>query len=201
MSGGSRSLPAQPSLRYLRLEAKRRLAAGEFPALHDAQAAIARELGLPNWAALKQACTRQESHALAHVRWIIARFSGADGPQWSAPGEDELRQHFDDRVLAALPPGHLVEQTAKMAADLRTELVIIGQGPLQAQVQLAGMRYVAVADPAPPHRLTGLRGFPLGDRITDSRAKAPPSARTLGEPPDEIPAWPRRPAPSWACPH
>ena len=186
MSGGSRSLPAQPSLRYLRLEAKRRLAAGEFPALHDAQAAIAGELGLPNWAALKQACTRQESHALAHLRWIIARFSGADGPGWTAPDEDELRQHFDDRVLAALPPGYLVEQTAKLAADLRTELVIIGQGPLQAQVQLAGLRYVAVADPAPPYRLTGLRGFPLGDRITDPRAKAPSSARTLGEPPDEI---------------
>ena len=46
MSGGSRSLPAQPSLRYLRLEAKRRLAAGEFVTLHDAQSAIAREHGL-----------------------------------------------------------------------------------------------------------------------------------------------------------
>jgi Beta-lactamase len=122
----SRTLPDRPSLRYLKLEAKRRLAAGEFPALHDAQAAIARELGLPNWAALKQACTRQESHALAHLRWIIARFSGADGPGWMAPGEDELRQHFDDRVLAALPPGYLVEQTAKMAADLRAELYADG---------------------------------------------------------------------------
>jgi hypothetical protein len=30
MSGGSRSLPVRPSLRYLKLEAKRRLAAGEF---------------------------------------------------------------------------------------------------------------------------------------------------------------------------
>ncbi|MGH3237737.1 MAG: serine hydrolase domain-containing protein, partial [Streptosporangiaceae bacterium] len=37
-----------------------------------------------------------------------------------------------------------------------------------------------------PHRLIGLRGFPLGDRITDPRAKAPPPARTLGEPPDAI---------------
>jgi CubicO group peptidase (beta-lactamase class C family) len=186
MSGGSRSLPVRPSLRYLRLEAKRRLAAGEFPTLHDAQAAIARELGLPNWATLKQACTRQESHALAHLRWIIARFSGAEGPGWTAPGEDELRQHFDDRLLAALPPGYLVEQTAKMAADLRAELVIISQAPLEAQVQLAGLRYYAAADPAPPHRLIGLRGFPVGDRIADPRVKAPPPARTLGEPPDEM---------------
>src|SRR6266705_1014791 len=58
-----RSLPARPSLRHLKLEAKRRLAAGEFATLHDAQAAIAREHGLPGWAALKQACA-PESHAL-----------------------------------------------------------------------------------------------------------------------------------------
>jgi hypothetical protein len=56
MSGGSRSLPVRPSLRYLKLAAKRRLAAGEFATLHDAQAAIAREHGLPSWAGLKQAC-------------------------------------------------------------------------------------------------------------------------------------------------
>jgi CubicO group peptidase (beta-lactamase class C family) len=45
MPGGSRSLPGRPNLRYLRLEAKRRLAAGEFPTLHDAQAGVAREHG------------------------------------------------------------------------------------------------------------------------------------------------------------
>ena len=36
------------------MEAKRRLAAGEFPALHDAQLAIAWEHGQPSWTALKQ---------------------------------------------------------------------------------------------------------------------------------------------------
>ena len=35
MPGGSRSLPVRPSLRFLKLEAKRRLAAGEFATLHD----------------------------------------------------------------------------------------------------------------------------------------------------------------------
>ena len=54
MPGGPRSLPDRPSLRYLKLEAKRRLAAGELPTLHSAQAAIAGEYGLPSWAALKQ---------------------------------------------------------------------------------------------------------------------------------------------------
>ena len=198
MSGGSRAepsraLPDRPSLRYLKLEAKRRLAAGEFATLHDAQAAMAREHGLPNWAALKQACTEpardsQDSHALAQLRWIVARFSGAGEPGWTPPGDNELREHFDDRFLAVIPASDLAGAIAKMAADLRAELVVIAQAPLQAMVELAGLRYIAEVGPAPPHRLTGLRGFPLGDRVTDPRVKAPPPARTLGDPPDEIAA-------------
>ena len=46
----------------------------------------------------------------------------------------------------------------------------------EVQVQLAGQRYVAVAAAEPPHRLVGLRGFVLGDRITDPRVKAPQQA-------------------------
>ncbi len=189
MPGGSRSLPVRPSLRFLKLEAKRRLAAGEFTTLHDAQAALAREHGLPSWAGLKQACAQRpepESHALDQLHWVISRFSAADAPGWTAPDEDELRQHFDDRFLAALPAGALVEGASKMAADLRAELVVISQGPLEAQVQLAGLRYFAVADATPPHRLIGLQGFPVGDRITNPLVKAPPPARTLGELPGEM---------------
>ena len=189
MSGGSRSLPLRPSLRFLKLEAKRRLAAGEFATLHDAQAAIAREHGLPSWAALKQACVLRpepESHALDQLRWVVSRFSAADAPGWTAPDENELRQHFDDRFLALIRPGALVEQTSKMAADLRTDLVVISQGPLEAQVQLAGLRYFAAADATPPHRLIGLQGFPVGDRITNPLVKAPPPPRTLGELPGEM---------------
>jgi hypothetical protein len=64
MPGGSRSLPGRPNLRHLKLEAKRRAAAGEFPTLHEAQVAIAREHGLPTWGALKQrVSTEQESYA------------------------------------------------------------------------------------------------------------------------------------------
>ena len=54
MSESSRSLPDQPSLRFLRLEARRRLAAGEFTALWEAYLAIAREHGFSSWTALKQ---------------------------------------------------------------------------------------------------------------------------------------------------
>jgi hypothetical protein len=49
-----RSLPARPNLRHLKLEAERRLAAAEFPALPAAQVAVAREYGLPTRAALKE---------------------------------------------------------------------------------------------------------------------------------------------------
>ena len=186
-----RILPARPSLRHLKLEAKRRLAAGEFATLHDAQAAIAREHGLSSWARLKQACT-SGSHALAHLLWVAERFSGAGRPGWTAPGEDELRDHFDDSFLAAIPASVLAEQASQMG--LRGELVVISQAPLEAQVQLAGLRLVAAADAAPPHRLIGLRGFPLGDRVTDPRVKDPPSARTLGDPrpgpsPSGTPTW------------
>ena len=180
-----RALPVRPSLRYLKLEAKRRLAAGEFGTLHDAQTAIAREHGLSSWPRLKQACT-SGSHALAHLLWVAERFSGAGRPGWTAPGEDELRQHFDDQFLAAITPGTLAEQASQ--AGLRGDLTVISQAPLEAQVELAGLRLMATADTAPPHRLTGLRGFPLGDRVTDPRVKDPTPTRTLGDPPDGIAA-------------
>src|SRR6516165_1816525 len=110
----SRSLPGRPNLRHLKLEAKRRVAAGEFPSLHEAQVAIAREHGLPSWAALKQQIGEdQDSHALDQLRWVISRFAGADQPDWTAPAADELNEHFDDRFLAALPPPVLIEAISR----------------------------------------------------------------------------------------
>jgi len=191
MPGGSRSLPGRPSLRHLKLEAKRRLAAGEFPTLHDAQVAIAREYGLPTWAALKQRINEQaeqESHALDQLRWVIARFSGAEEPDWPAPDDDELGQHFSERFLAAIPPARLVEAIARMAADLRGEMEVIRQAPLQAQVRLGGLEYIAAVEAEPPYRLTGLRGLPLGRRVRDPRVADPAPARTWGEVPAEAPA-------------
>jgi len=198
VSGRSRSLPPRPSLRFLRLEAKRRLAAGEFPTLHEAQTAIAWEHGLPSWAELKQACAQspppesaepgQESHALAQLHWVISRFSDAGRPGWTPPADDEIAEHFDDRLLAAVPAGRLVAQLAKIAPDLREELVVLGQTPLEAHVQLAGMRYLAAVDADPPHRLTGLRGFPVAERITDPRLTAPPPVHIYGTRPDQAEA-------------
>ena len=196
MPGGSRSLPSQPSLRYLRLEAKRRLATGEFSNLHDAQVAIAREHGLPSWAALKQyvsapageAGRDEAGPALAQLRWVISRFKDAGDPGWAAPGEDELRQHFIDQFLAVLPPAALVAQIASAAGDLRGELAVLGQGPLEAQVRLADVEYLVVVEPEPPHRIAGLHAMPLGRRVRDPRVTAPAPVRTLGEVPAGVEA-------------
>src|SRR6266536_2436229 len=186
MPGGPRSLPRRPSLRYLKLEAKRRLAAGEFPTLHDAQAAIAGEHGLPSWAALKQLICgqpQQDSHALSQLKWVIGRFRDAGTPAWSAPDEDELRQHVGGPVLAETPAGELVATIVQMAPRLRGELVVMAQAPLSARVQIADLRVDATVDADPPHRLTELRATPLTKRVTDARVTSPPPARTLGEVP------------------
>src|SRR6266511_3261720 len=186
MPGGPRSLPDRPSLRYLKLEAKRRLAAGEFPTLHDAQAAIAGEYGLPSWAALKQLICGQpehESHALSQLRWVIGRFREAGASAWSAPDEDELRQHVGGPVLAETPAGELVATIIQTALLLRGELVVMAQAPLSASVQIADLRVDATVEAEPPHRLTELRATPLTKRITDARVTSPPPIRTLGQVP------------------
>jgi CubicO group peptidase (beta-lactamase class C family) len=189
MPAGARSLPGRPSLRYLKLEAKRRLAAGEFAALHDAQTAIAWEHGLPSWTALKQLISGQaehQSHALAQVRWVIARFRDAGEAGWAAPGEHELRQHFDDQFLTQVPAAGLIAAITGVAPDLREEPTVIGQSPLAAHVQLAGLEVFAAVEADAPHRLTGLQAFPTGRRITDTRVAAPPPARALGDVPAEM---------------
>ncbi len=216
MPGGSRSLPGRPNLRHLKLEAKRRLAAGEFPTLHDAQLAIAREYGEPSWAALKQAigeaaeateateatetaeaaeatetaetaeAAEPGSPALDQLRWLRDRFSGAGQPGWTGPAEDKLREHFSEQFLAAIPPARLVQAVSQMAADLRGEFEVIKQVSLRAQVRLGDLEYVVAVEDEPPHRLAGLRALPLGGKVRDHRAPAPP--RTRGEVPAEVPA-------------
>jgi hypothetical protein len=70
------------------VEAKRRLSAGEFATLHEAQLAIAREHGLPSWTALKEyisAGPGQASPVLAQARWVITRFAAAGTPAGRCP--------------------------------------------------------------------------------------------------------------------
>ena len=185
-SGGSRPLPAQPSLRYLKLEAKRRLAAGEFPALHDAQIAIAWEHGLPSWTALKQRVCDQpapDCQVLPQLSWLVARFRQADQPDWTPPGQPELQQHFAPEFLAARPGPELIAVISSAAPMLREELAVVTQSPLTAQVRIGGLDVFATVAPDPPHRLTGLLAVPLGRRITDPRMAAPAPARMTGDVP------------------
>ena len=187
MPGAPRSLPDRPDLRYLKLEAKRRLAAGEFATLHETQAAIAREYGLTSWAALKQQVTAgPDAHALDQLRWVVSRFAGAGEPGWTPPADDELRQHFSDRFLNVLPPATLVSRISQLASELRSgEFVVLRQTPLQALVELNGVQYMAAVEAEPPHRLAGLRGMPTGRRVRDPRIANPPIS-TQGDVPDQV---------------
>jgi ankyrin repeat protein len=69
-----RSLPDRPSLRFLKLEAKRRHDNGEFDSLHAAQWAIAREHGFPSWPRLKAFV---ESSGLARSARAVALVGAA----------------------------------------------------------------------------------------------------------------------------
>jgi CubicO group peptidase (beta-lactamase class C family) len=181
MSDQSRAFPSRPSLRFLKLEAKRRLAAGEFGTLHDAQLAIAREHGLPSWTALKESVSAP-GHALTQVRWVLARFAGATDPGWAAPDEDELGAHFDEHFLGLVPPATLTSTLTRIAAQLTAELTVSRETPLSVRGQLDGLGVAAAAEAAPPHRLTTLRMYQLGDRVSDPRTAAPPS-RASGDVP------------------
>jgi CubicO group peptidase (beta-lactamase class C family) len=190
---GERGLPGQASLRYLKLQAKRRRAAGEFPTLHDAQRAIAREHGQRSWAALREAvaaaeaAARGEGHALTELRWIVSRFRDADAPGWTAPGDAELRAHFSDRFLAEIPPDRIVSTLTRMTAELRADLTVVQDTRFAAQGQLAGHFVMAITEPRPPYRLSGIRLSQLGERVSDPRAAAAATASS-GAVPAGLPA-------------
>jgi CubicO group peptidase (beta-lactamase class C family) len=179
MSDQPRPLPGQPSLRYLKLEARRRLAAGEFGTLHDAQLAIAREHGQPSWTALKQLIeTRlaEPGHpALAHLRWVVFRFGGADRRDWAPPSADELREHFTDDYVRQVTAREIVQP--HIAYQLREELIVLRDEPLRASARAYGMHLEATAEPGSPHRLSVFRAGGSSEEIqvTDARAAEPPT--------------------------
>jgi CubicO group peptidase (beta-lactamase class C family) len=191
MSDPIRLFPRQPNLRHLKLEAKRRLAAGEFATLHDAQLAIAREHRLSSWTVLKQLvenwgtpsqATELPTYALDQVRWVIARFAGAGQAGWVAPDDGELREHFTERFLDAIPAAQLISTLSGQAASLQEELEVTAATAQHVQAELPGLQIQASTETDPPHRLTMLRAFPDGRRITDPRL-ASASSRTDGDVP------------------
>jgi CubicO group peptidase (beta-lactamase class C family) len=183
-----RPLPGQPNVRYLKLEAKRRLAAGEFATLHDAQLAVAREHGARSWSALRQLIgdrAQPDSPAVAALRWLTVRFRAAGQAGWNAPDDTEMRQHFTDEFLGLFKAGQLVGWITRRAGDLGEELRVITRAPFAARAEIAGLQVFATVEPEPPHRISGLRVVPGGRRRTDQRAAGPVPFRSAGV----VPAW------------
>jgi len=174
LSDQSRALPDRPSLRFLKLEAKRRLAAGEFATLDQAQLAIAREHGLASWTALKQHI-ETASHALARMRWVVSRFAAADAPEFTPPDDEELRRHFDDRYLDLVPPDWLNRLFSTIARQLREDLTEVRAEPLRLRARLGDLRVEAATEDAPPYRLSQLRFYPVERKADDPRVAAPPT--------------------------
>ena len=117
------------------------------------------------------------------MTWLTARFAGAATPHWAAPGEDELRAHFNDRFLALVPPETIISTLTRVAEKFRAELVVVRVTPLRLRAQIGGLRIEAAAEAEPPHRLTSLRVYPGGESVTDPRVTEPP-----GHASGEVPA-------------
>jgi CubicO group peptidase (beta-lactamase class C family) len=193
MSDESRSLPGRPSLRFLKLEARRRHAAGEFPTLHEAQLAIAREHGQSSWTVLKELIAdRQpdpEGAALEHVRWVTARFAGAGQPEWSAPEMDELGEHFDEPFLDRITPGRLLADLSSLVrrGGLRDEVTVLAERPLFVLARAGDVQIQAAVAAEPPYLLRGMSAHRIGEAVTDARVAAPPTD-VAGEVPAEAAA-------------
>jgi CubicO group peptidase (beta-lactamase class C family) len=185
-----RDLPDSLSLRHSKLEAKRRLAAGEFTTLHEAQLAVAREHGMSSWAALKEhvvAAEAERSHALAQVRWLLGRYAEAGEPGWSAPSRAELSEHFTEQFLGFASPEEIARTLAGIADRLRENLVVVDAGPSQLSAEVGGLRVEASVEPRAPHRLDGLRVFHRDDvTVADARVARPPATST-GPVPEPVP--------------
>jgi CubicO group peptidase (beta-lactamase class C family) len=187
----SRDLPDRLSLRHSKLEAKRRLAAGEFTTLHDAQLAVAREHGMSSWAALKEhiaATEAEHGHALAQVRWVFGRYSEADAPGWTAPSRDELSEHVAEHFLALVPPETAAAILGSVAAKLREDLVLLEADPLHLRAKVADLLVEAAVEPEAPHLLTSLRVFPGGAPAADARVAQPPAV-SVGPVPEQVPGF------------
>ena len=194
MSESSRSLPDQPSLRFLRLEAHHRLAAGEFTALWEAYLAIAREHGFSSWTALKQVVVSDsqpdpDEAVLDHLSWVVSRMAGASQPDWTPPAAQELAEHFEQSFLDRDPDGRLIESLSMMAraGRLRDEVTVITQRQGLIRAQAGDVRIETRGAHEPPHRLRGILAYRAGKSVTDNRVAAPP-ASVAGDVPQAVAA-------------
>ena len=126
--------------------------------------------------------SEKESHALAHLRWIIERFRDAEEPGWTAPGDESSGS---TSTTASWPPSRPAawprrspdgRGPARRARRHRAGAVQGAGSAAPAAVRRGGRPRTA----APADRATR---FPVAERITDPRVKAPPPVRTAGGPP------------------
>ena len=191
VSDQPRSLPDRPSLRYLKLEAKRRLAAGEFESLHLAQLAIAREHQQPSWTALKEAIEAQSDPAvpaLTHVRWALSRFSLAGRPGWARAGRGRvaraLRRALPDDALARENNADADRRGAAAGRRTRRRDRIGPRRPGPDLRHAAGgadrTRGAAPADPAAPVPAGPAAHRPAGRRDRDAYVRRAARLRDRG---------------------
>lgn len=191
MSESSRSLPDQPSLRFLKAEAHRRLSAGEFTALWEAYLAIAREHGFSSWTALKQVAGDSrpdpDEAVLDHLSWVVSRLAGASQPDWTTPAEQELAEHFEQSFLDRPAAGQLIESLSIMARTgwLRDEVTVITQRARFIRARAGDVRIETAGAAEPPHRLRGMMPYRVGKTVTDTRVAAPP-ADVTGDVPEAV---------------
>ena len=55
---------------------------------------------------------------------MIDRFAGADQPDWAAPDEDELLEHFTEHFLTVIPAERIVTTLSSQAALFQDELSV-----------------------------------------------------------------------------
>jgi CubicO group peptidase (beta-lactamase class C family) len=176
-----RALPDQPNLRFLKVEAKRRLSAGEFPTLHEAHLAIAREHGHPSWTSLKTAID-EAGTILPHVRWVINRHKTSDGVDWVRPTEEELNEHVTARFLEQIPADVLAKMLRSIAHSLREPLIVEASTEKALRAEIGGLRLEASAEEEASNRIKMLRLYPIAKRANDSRL-GEQTNRTTGQAP------------------
>lgn len=178
MSAQSRHLPDRPNLRYLRIEAKRRLAAGEFNTLHEARLAIAREHGLSSWTALKELieASGPTSHALAQVLWVVSCAGAA--------ASGDVRRGPRDQPAARAQPARRRHDHGALDGPARRSVRDPATGR-HINTDLAGHHIAAHAD-VPDIEADYEPGNPAGSKAWAKSAPwaPPPRSRTpSGTPP------------------
>jgi len=111
---------------------------------------------------------------------VASRYGQAGQPDWRPPDDGELSQHFAESFLARRPADELASSLTPWARALRQELTVLLDRQIAVRAQLGrGVQIEARAESQPPHRLTAMRMYRVGDQVHDDRL-ALASTRTSG---------------------